>query len=177
VGHEPSLPTADGRSNPLKTSFQVDQVSIIHFTPTRVATLEHRGDPKLLGTSVRNFIAWRKQNNLPPKLSATFNIVYDTPMDANHDDYHFDLCAVTDTDVAPNPFGIISKMIPGGRCAVLRHLGSDDHLGDTVTYLYTQWLPNSGAELRDFPMFFQRVSFPPEVLEQDAITDVFLPLK
>ena len=35
----------------------------------------------------------------------------------------------------------------------------------------------TGAELRDFPVFFQRVSFFPEVPANEAVTDVFLPLR
>ena len=54
--------------------------------------------------------------------------------------------------------------------------GSDDTLEDTVSFLYSQWLPQSGEELRDFPLFFQRVNLFPSVPEHEAITDVFLPL-
>jgi AraC family transcriptional regulator len=72
---------------------------------------------------------------------------------------------------------VVAKVIPGGRCALLRHLGSEDTLGGTIRYLYSHWLPRSGAEPRDFPLFLQRVVFFPEVPEHEAITDVFLPLK
>ena len=37
--------------------------------------------------------------------------------------------------------------------------------------------PASGEEPRDFPLYFQRVSFFPDVPEHEAITDVFLPLR
>ena len=86
------------------------------------------------------------------------------------------MCASTDRPVADNPFGVVARNIPGGRCATLRHLGSDDTLQDTVSFLYSQWLPQSGEELRDFPLFFQRVNLFPAVPEHEAITDVFLPL-
>jgi AraC family transcriptional regulator len=33
-----------------------------------------------------------------------------------------------------------------------------------------------GEALRDFPVFFQRVIFFPDVPEHEAVTDVFLPL-
>jgi AraC family transcriptional regulator len=68
-------------------------------------------------------------------------------------------------------------VIPGGRCAVLRHVGSDDTLPVSVRYLYKEWLPNSDEEPRDFPLYFERVRFFPDVPEHEAITDVFLPLK
>ncbi len=121
---------------------------------------------------------WRKQNDLPPRVSATFNIVYDNPTEVAPEDYRLDICAATDRHVADNEFGVMGKTIPGGRCAVLRHIGSSDTLGDTVvSYLYSEWLPQSGEELRDFPMYFQRVKLFPDVSENEAVTDVFLPLR
>lgn len=72
---------------------------------------------------------------------------------------------------------MITKVIPGGRCALLRHIGTDENIGESVNYLYAQWLPLSGEELRDFPLFFQRVSFFPDVPEHEAIADIYLPLR
>jgi len=65
----------------------------------------------------------------------------------------------------------------GGRCAVLRHVGSDDTLGETVRLLCEEWFPQSGEIRRDFPLFFQRVKNPPEVSENDSIIDVYLPIQ
>jgi AraC family transcriptional regulator len=156
---------------------RADEVRVVDFTATRVATLEHRGDPAGLETSVKTFIAWRKENGLPPKLNATFNILYDKLPESDPSEFRFDLCAATDREIAGNEFGIVAKTIPGGKCAVLRHVGSEARLGETIYCLYAQWLPGSGEELRDFPVFFQRVSLFPEVPAHEAVTDVFLPLK
>ena len=91
--------------------------------------------------------------------------------------FRFDVCAATNEAIADNPYGVIEKVIPGGRCAVLRHLGSDDTLRETVACLYSEWLPSSGEEPREFPLFLQRVRFFPDVPEGEAITDVFLPIE
>lgn len=161
----------------MKTANSPDQVQIVDFDATKVAALEHRGDPLGIGSSIRKFIAWRRENRLPPRSSATFNVVYDDETAVMPQDFRFDLCAATNREVAGNRFGVVGKTIPGGRCAVLRHIGSDDTLRDTVRYLCTDWLPASGEELRDFPLFFERVEFYPEVPEREAVTDVYLPLK
>jgi AraC family transcriptional regulator len=86
------------------------------------------------------------------------------------------VCASIDFDVVDNPFGVVTKTIPGGKCAVLRHIGSNDNIGESIRFLYAEWLPQSGAEPRDFPLYFQRVSFFPDVPEHEAITDIFLPI-
>jgi len=156
----------------MTTTNRADEVQVVDFTATKVAALEHRGDPRQIAGSIRNFIAWRRENRLPPRHSATFNVVYDDETAVTPQAFRFDLCAATNGAVADNRFGVVSKTIPGGRCAVLRHIGSDDTLRDTVRYLCAEWLPASGEELRDFPMFFERVEFYPEVAERDAVTVV-----
>jgi AraC family transcriptional regulator len=161
----------------MKTDTPAEKVKIVHFEETRVAVLEHRGDPNLLFNSVRKFIEWRRRNNLPPRVSATFNILYDDPAETPPEAYRFDICAATRRGVTENPFGVVEKTIPGGRCAVLRLVGSDDTLFAAVKYLYWTWLPASGEEPRDFPLYLQRIRFFPEVPEHEAVTDIFLPLK
>jgi AraC family transcriptional regulator len=158
-----------------KTGFE--DIRIVQFPETRIAVLEHRGDPQHIGDTVRRFIDWRKQNHLPPRLSATYNLLYDDPAAVAPEDFRMDICAATDKDIPANEHGVIAKTIPAGRCAVLRHTGSDDTLPATVHLLYAEWLPQSGEELRDFPLFFQRVKFFPDVAESEAVTAVFLPLK
>lgn len=171
-------PLSELRSRHMKPTPQASQVRILQFPETKVAALQHRGDPRRIGDSIRTFITWRKQQpGLSPKLSATFNIAYDNPEEVAPEDYRLDICVATEREVPENPFGIVRKVIPAGRCAVLRHVGSEDTFAATVRYLYAEWLPQSGEEPRDFPLFFQRVAFFPDVPEHEAVTDVFLPLK
>lgn len=159
-----------------QSNAQKREVKIVDFQETRVGALEHRGDPSRIGDTIRRFIEWRKENKLSPKMSATFNIAYVDPAETLPDEYRMDICAATSRDVTDNALGVVGKTIPGGRCAVLRHVGSDDDLRDSVVYMYAEWLPASGEEPRDFPVFFQRVSFFPDVPEHQATTDIFLPL-
>lgn len=182
--HSKFQPLKALRIDQMKSAYQLSQVQLITFPTTKVAVLEHRGDPNLLGESIRQLIEWRKQHNrwrsLPeresPQISATFNIIYNNPAEIAPAEYRCDLCASIDLDVVDNPFGVVTKTIPGGRCAVLRHIGSNDNIGESIRFLYAEWLPQSGAEPRDFPLYFQRVSFFPDVPEHEAITDIFLPI-
>lgn len=153
------------------------QVTIVDFKDTRVAVLEHRGTPELINASIQTFIAWRKQNKLTPQVSETYNIIYDDPATTPPEQFRLDICASIHADIKPNSLGVIAKTIPGGRCAVLRHIGSDDDIRSSLHYLYKQWLPNSGEELRDFPCFFHRVNLFPDIPEHEIITDIYLPLK
>lgn len=154
------------------------QVKIIEFPTTTVAALEHRGPVELLNDSVGQFIAWRKQSKLSPvTTSSTFGIAYDDPKSTPPEDFRFDICGSIADAVPQNPQGVVTKVIPGGRCAMLRHKGSHDTMDPKVYYLYGEWLPDSGELLRDFPCFFHYQNFFPEVAEHELITDIYLPLK
>ena len=152
-------------------------VKIVDFPETQLAVLEHRGSPTLLGKTVNKFINWRKENSLPPNKSKTFNLVYDDPTVVAPDDYKMDVCCSVSCSIEKNEQGVINKTIPQGKCAFIRHVGSDDTIGVTVNYIYNQWLLKSEYHLRDFPLFFERVSFFPEVPENEMITDIYLPVE
>ncbi|HEU4781495.1 MAG TPA: AraC family transcriptional regulator [Steroidobacteraceae bacterium] len=174
--HSRFRPFMQLRQTNMSTITTPDPVRVTTFSATRVALLEHRGSVVRLGDSIRKFIEWRRTNKLPPQISATFNIVHNDPDEVPPEDFRFDLCAATDREIAANESGVREFVIPSGRCALLRHRGSDDQLGRSIMHLYASWLPGSGEELRDFPLFMQRVKFFPDVPDAEAETDIYLPL-
>ena len=154
--------------------FTLDQVEIRDFPETQVVILPHRGAPSRIGESVRKLIEWRRANGLHPSRSATFNIFHDDPDEVLPEDFRIDLAVATSMEPGE---GMERGAILGGRCAVLRQVGSPEDLRAAFAFLYGEWWPQSGEEARDAPPFAQRISFFPEVPEHEAVTDLFLPLK
>ena len=157
-------------------TFTADDVTIRDVAPTPVAIMEHRGDPATLGATIQRFIAWRKAAGLSPETSPTFTVFRSERCPTVPAEYSMDLCAATDRPIAANADGVEAGMIPGGRCAVLRVVGGSDDLEPAALYLYRDWLPASGEEPRDFPLYCRRVTFFPDVPEHEVITDLYLPL-
>ena len=154
------------------------EIKIVDFKPTRVAVLEHRGDPQWLNESIGRFIEWRKQSQLSPVHSSqTYGISYDDPRTTDPQAYRYDICGSIEADIPDNPQGVKASVIPGGRCAVIRHHGSNEDMGESIAYLYRQWLPESGEELRDYPLFFHFLKLIPFVEEHEQQTDIYLPLQ
>lgn len=154
------------------------QVRIVTVEAITVAVMEHRGDPALLNDSVQRFIAWRKESGFSPVTSSqTYGIAYDDPTTAPSKDFRFDICGSVTTPVPANRRGVVTKTIPAGRCAVVRHAGSLDHIAGSVYHLYRNWLPHSGEELRDFPVYFHYLNLKTNTPEHELLTDVHLPLK
>ncbi len=155
----------------------VMKVRIVEFPPTRVAALSHRGAPGLVNASVQRFIAWRQQSGQSPvQSSRTFGIPHGNPDTTPPDEFRFDICGEIAESVAPNDFGVHEFVIPGGRCAVVRHVGSPDHIGETIYPIYRGWLPESGEELRDQPLFFHYLSVYPETPLEQWQTEIYIPL-
>jgi AraC family transcriptional regulator len=154
----------------------IDDVEIVNFPETRVAALDFRGDLRLMGDAIRQFIDWRQEHRLPPAVSDTFNIVYHHS-DNDDEPSHYAICAATTREIAANDAGIAARTIPAGRCARLTHKGVKASFPAHVAFLYSYWLPQSGAEPRDFPLFFKRVKFFPDVPESEAVTEIYLPLE
>lgn len=154
----------------------LSNVNITWFNKTKIAVLKHKGSPASLPKTIKQFITWRKKYHTPPSASKTFNILYDDPATTPTDNYRFDIATNISSDVITNTLGVTTDEIPEGYCAVLRHVGSDEHLGILIDMLYTQWLPNSKHQLRDFPCFIERVAMFPTVNTSEAITDIYLPI-
>jgi AraC family transcriptional regulator len=170
-------PLDNARSKLMQKTFTTDDVTIRDVQPTKVAIMEHRGSPETLGDTIRRFIAWRRAAGLHPRTNPTFTVWHSEGRPAQQDEYSIDLCVGTDQPIEANDEAIKAGEIPGGRCAVLRVVGYTDNLEPAALYLYRDWLPASGEEARDFPIYCQRLSLFPEVPEHETIADVFLPLK
>jgi AraC family transcriptional regulator len=175
--HAALEPLDTARSKFMKTTFKADDVTIRDVEPTAVAIVEHRGDPATLGATIQRFIAWRRAAGLRPRTSPNFNVWRSERRPASPADYSIDLCVGTDRPIDPQDDQVKAGMIPGGRCAVLRVVGNTHNLEPAALYLYRDWLPASGEETRDFPIYCQRLSLFPEVPEHEAVAELFLPLK
>lgn len=166
-------PLDNARSKLMKTSFTTGEVTIRDVPATKIAIMEHRGSPETLGATIQRFIAWRKAAGLHPRTNPTFNVWRPESLG----NYSVDLCVGTDQPIVGCGEEIKAGEIPGGRCAVLRVVGYTDNLEPAALYLYRDWLPSSGEEARDFPIYWQRLSLFPEVPEHETTVDLFLPLK
>ncbi|WP_315740206.1 AraC family transcriptional regulator [Bradyrhizobium sp. SZCCHNR1093] len=170
-------PFDEARSKLMRTTYTPDDVTIREVPTTPVAIMAHRGDPATLGATIQRFIAWRKAAGLHPRTNPTFTVWRSERRPASPADYSVDLCVGTDQPVETDDATIRIGEIPGGRCAVLRVVGNTHNLEPAALFLYRDWLPASGEEARDFPIYCQRLNFFPEVPEHETAADLFLPLK
>lgn len=170
-------PLDNARSKIMQKTFDTEDVTIRDVPSIPVAIMEHRGDPAALRATIQRFIAWRKAAGLSPDKHPTFNVWHSERRPDSPADYGVDLCVGNPGPIATSDAQVREGEIPGGRCAVLRVVGNTDNLEPAALYLYRDWLPASGEEPRDYPLYCQRLTFFPEVPEHLAVAELFLPLK
>ena len=150
-------------------------VTMMKFPETRVAVAEHRGPPELEYETSKRLIEWRIANRISPANHRMYGVHYTDPHSVAPAEHRVDFCVSYDQTVQPNPQGIINKIIPANRCAMVRHVGSR-RFNASALHLYCEWLPKSGERLGTDPIFFHYVNVGPNVQEYEMITDVYLPL-
>ncbi|MCC5618954.1 AraC family transcriptional regulator [Nostoc sp. CHAB 5715] len=68
-------------------------------------------------------------------------------------------------------------VLPGGYFAVLTHKGPYADMPEAYRWLYAGWLPQSGRELRNDPMFELYLNNPRDTAPGDLLTEIWMPLK
>ncbi|AVA21755.1 MULTISPECIES: AraC family transcriptional regulator [unclassified Rhizobium] len=69
------------------------------------------------------------------------------------------------------------RTIDGGEYAVLRHKGPYADMYKAYQWLYAEWLPASGRQLRDAVMFEEYLNNPRDVPPTELLTEIHMPLQ
>ena len=162
---------------PLEGEIEMN-VTIKELNETRLAVIEHRGDPCLVANSVAKLISWAKEQpiNLKPKAGDAFGFGYDDPATTPAKDFRFDLGLKVPENFKLDS-AVIERHLPSGRYAVAMHKGTHDNISDTIYSIYREWLPNSNEELGDLPCVFCYHNFAHEVAETELRTEIWVLLK
>ncbi|MEM1244180.1 MAG: AraC family transcriptional regulator [Pseudomonadota bacterium] len=148
------------------------KIEVKKFPQIKLAVMEHKGDPKLVGESVNKLISWAKAQpiDLKPKPGEAFGIAYDDPKNTPPSEFRFDLGIKVPENFKLSD-KVIEKFLPAGNYAVAIHQGSRDKIADTIYPMYREWLPNTDYQLGNFPCIFCYHNFDHEVAETELLTE------
>jgi AraC family transcriptional regulator len=170
-------PVDTARSKLMQIIFDANDVTVVEVPSVPVAVIEHRGNRAAFAETRQRFIDSRNAAGVSPATSQTFMIFRSEREPENPADYSVDLCFATDGPVKDDGH-VKPGVIPGGRCAVLRYPGNTTNLEPAAHFLYRDWLPASGEEVRDFPVYSRRrLVAIPDVPAHEVVLELFLPLK
>lgn len=172
-------PLDNARNKLMQIIFEHDDVTILDLPDIPVAILEHRGDRSKIKETAERFRAWCNAVSLSLETGRSSFMVFRSEREpAVPEDYSMDLCIGTDRSIQAADAPIKAGLIPGGRCAVLRYPGNTNNLEPAALYLYRDWLPQSGEEARDFPIYARRQLIPISNMQaHEVVVELHLPLK
>lgn len=151
------------------------QVEIRDFGPMRLAYVPHRGPPQTVGRAFDKLMAWAGPRGLtlPPHwgVAVWTSDMMNTPPEGQE--------AIAGLTVGPElqadeTVGVYE--VPGGRHAVVLYKGPFVHIGRAYDMLFA-WLPTSGEEPADRPLFEINLNDPRRTTPEELLTQVCLPLK
>lgn len=154
------------------------RVTIRRCDPISLIARRHAGDYGTIGgTFERLHTAAIGRGWIGPG-TRYFGIYYDDPSATPAGEQRSDACvtapvdagACTDPDLRP-------VTIAGGDYAVLLHVGPYAELHKAYTWLYREWLPESGEEPADAPCVEEYLNDPRTTPPPDLRTEIWLPVQ
>lgn len=172
-------PLNNARDKAMQIVFEKNDVTVRDLPDTPVAVIEHRGNRAKIRKTSERFRAWCEASGLSVGSGRSSFMVFRSEREpAVPEDYSTDLCVSTDRPISADDEWIKAGTIPGGRCAILRYPCNTNNLEPAALYLYRDWLPQSGEELRDFPIYARRQLIPiADIQAHEVVVELCLPLK
>ena len=157
------------------------EISLLSFTPTKLigvsetTSLSGAGTPALwrsFGPRIqeidRRADDWRYALRIYPADLSLANLTPDTR--------YTEWAAVAVKDDAEVPAGLDTLHLTGGLYARCLHRGLPGEIGDTVNYLFGQWLPTSGYDVDNSRPHFERMAPDYRPDDPEAQEEMYVPL-
>jgi AraC family transcriptional regulator len=153
----------------------VMKVEIQDRAALRLASIPHQGPPQTVGRAFDKLMAWAGPRGftLPPQVGVALWLgdMMTTPLDEQR--------AIAGLTVGPEVQAddtVSIYEVPGGRHAVVLYKGPFVHVARGYEVLFS-WLPGSGEEPADRPIFEVNLNDPRRTAPDDLLTEICLPLK
>ena len=120
--------------------------------------------------------AYVKENKLFSAGIEHISIYHDDPKVTTSEKLRTDVCLVLPKPAEPKgEIGV--KEIAGGKYAVFLYQGPYTNLGIVYDTIFAKWLPDSGYELRNAPLYEKYINDPSRTEEAKLKTEIYIPLQ
>ncbi len=116
-------------------------------------------------------------NKLMKPAVKMIGISHDDPNVTQAEQIRYDACVDIDANISDHP-ELTRQTIQAGRFAVFLHRGPHQNLSQSYDWIFSQWLPESGHELRDVPCFEMYLNRDPRRTKPENLkTEIYLPIQ
>ncbi|MDF3834906.1 AraC family transcriptional regulator [Cupriavidus basilensis] len=146
------------------------------FPGVILAALPHRGSYQDIGPVFDRLYMLAGSRGLVGRDASGYGVYFDDPEQVPVDALR-SLAGVPVPADTPLGDSLERFEIPAGRCAVLTYTGPYNEMGKAYNWMFSEWLPASGMEPANIPMFEQYLNDPRTTLPAQLQTRIFLPIK
>lgn len=133
------------------------------------------GSPKSYNIAWGKIYQFALDNDLINDQTEYLGLSFDDPTITSPQRCRFYACITIDKPVKPQgEFGV--QTIPGGLYAIFTLRGSYSGLMGMYDAIYSDWLPESGYQLRNSASFEKYLNDPSQVREENLLTEIYIPV-
>jgi AraC family transcriptional regulator len=151
-------------------------VSIVTLPDQRCAGIDHVGSYMRIGHAMGRLFSELSKRGSLPDVPSMIGVFFDDPDLAEEAALRSRACMPVGNHVSIDD-PLVETTLNGGLCARLRYTGPYAAMGDAYRWMLGTWLPASGYEPRDAPIFEVYLDDPSQVSQSELRTDIHLPLK
>jgi len=152
------------------------EVEITTQPARRVAAIPHKGDYHKIGAAYEKLFTILGSRDLLAGSGNMIGLYLDDPAVVASQDLR-SFAAVEIAESASLEAPLEEKLLEAGKYAVLRHVGPYTNLPAAYSYLFGDWLPKSGAEIKHALPHEQYLNSPMDTAQEDLVTLITMPLK
>jgi len=143
--------------------------------PRRVAFVRHVGPYENCDVAWKKLNKFAEQHALISPETLAIGIGHDNPNVTPADKLRYDACITVGEEFQrSDEIGV--QEIPGGQYAIATYRGPYSGLPEAYRWIFQQWLPTSGKQMRTAPCFEVYVTDPRSTSPQDLVTEIYVPL-
>jgi len=151
-------------------------VTMKTLAPRELVGVSHTGSYMGIGRAFETLGGTLQARNLYRPEMKMIGVYLDDPELVPEDKLRSFAC-MTEGEHVPAEAPLVHRHLDGGEYAVLRHKGPYADMHKAYQWLYGEWLPHSGREVRDTVMFEEYINNPRDAAPTQLLTDIHLPLK
>lgn len=178
------MPPAQYRKKGSHTQFQPQNrerslvmydVAIRTIPKMKAITVGHVGSYMQIGKAFDTLYGWLGARNLLRPDMRSIGLYYDDPTAVPEEKLRSRAGVIADQGFPiESPFELTE--ISAGPYAVLRHKGPYADMRAAYQWLYGEWLPQSGKEAANAPVFEEYLNSPRDTAPAELLTEIYLPL-
>ncbi|MBX5100625.1 AraC family transcriptional regulator [Rhizobium lentis] len=176
------IPPARYRKEGSHTAFELSpngktkamfNVTIREIEPTELIGVAHTGSYMQIGKAFETLFGTLYARGLARPDMRMIGVYLDDPDIVPAEKLRSIACVTGTSDLPADP-PLERRTIEGGPYAVLRHKGPYADMYKAYQWLYSEWLPKSGRQLKDSVMFEEYLNNPRDVPPTELMTDIHM---